>query len=130
MTDFDENALPRSLRSGVCFSIAIIGACPNENFVSRDLAISDYSDRLLDWDNHLPSRARDIDEPLFGAFESFDATAVWVAVNSRPRAFRCGRLVWIKESWSWEERVSEPVGNGDDSPTIGISFEVYEVIAV
>ena len=29
------------------FSIAIIGACPNENFVSRDLAISDYSDRLL-----------------------------------------------------------------------------------
>jgi hypothetical protein len=35
------------LRFGVCFSIAIIGACPNENFVSRDLAISDYSDRLL-----------------------------------------------------------------------------------
>ena len=81
-------------------------------------------------DNHLPSCARDIDEPLFGAFESFDATAVWVAVNSRPRAFRCGRLVWIKEGWSWEERVSESVGNGDDSPTISISFEVYEVLAV
>jgi hypothetical protein len=47
LTDFDENALPRRLRFGVCFSIAIIGACPNENFVSRDLAISDYSDRLL-----------------------------------------------------------------------------------
>jgi hypothetical protein len=29
------------------FFIAIIGACPNENFVSRDLAIFDYSDRLL-----------------------------------------------------------------------------------
>src|SRR4029077_12971582 len=39
--------LPRRLRFGVCFSTAIIGACPNENFVSRDLAISDYSDRLL-----------------------------------------------------------------------------------
>jgi hypothetical protein len=38
------------LRFGVCFSIAIIGACPNENFVSRDLAISDYSDRLLGCD--------------------------------------------------------------------------------
>jgi integrase len=47
LTDFDENALPRRLRFGVCFSTAIIGACPNENFVSRDLAISDYSDRLL-----------------------------------------------------------------------------------
>jgi len=35
------------LRFGVCFSVEIIGACPNENFVSRDLAISDYSDRLL-----------------------------------------------------------------------------------
>ena len=25
----------------------IIGVCPKENFVSRDLAISDYLDRLL-----------------------------------------------------------------------------------
>ena len=48
MTGFDENTLPRRFRFGVCFSIAIIGACPNENFVSRDLAIPDYSDRLLD----------------------------------------------------------------------------------
>ena len=48
MTDFDENTLPRRLRFRICFSIAIIGACPNENFVSRDLAISDYSDRLLE----------------------------------------------------------------------------------
>jgi hypothetical protein len=48
LTGFDENTLPRRLRFGVCFSIAIIGACPNENFVSRDLAISDYSDRLLE----------------------------------------------------------------------------------
>jgi hypothetical protein len=48
LTDFDENTLPRRLRFRICFSIAIIGACPNENFVSRDLAISDYSDRLLD----------------------------------------------------------------------------------
>ena len=47
LTDFDENTLPRRLRFGVCFSIANIRACPNENFVSRDLAISDYSDRLL-----------------------------------------------------------------------------------
>jgi hypothetical protein len=47
LIDCDENTLPRRLRFGVCFSIAIIGACPNENFVSRDLAISDYSDRLL-----------------------------------------------------------------------------------
>ena len=46
-----------------------------------------------------------------------------MAVNSRPRAFRCGRLVWIKESWSREERLFDSVGNGDDSPTIGISFD-------
>jgi 3-oxoacyl-[acyl-carrier protein] reductase len=56
LTDFDENTLPRRLRFRICFSIAIIGACPNENFVSRDLAISDYSDRLLavtesEWDS-------------------------------------------------------------------------------
>jgi hypothetical protein len=47
LTDFEENTLPRRLRFGVCFSTPIIGACPNENFVSRDLAISDCSDRLL-----------------------------------------------------------------------------------
>ena len=38
---------PRRWRFGVCFSIAGIGACPNEDFVSAGIAISDYSDRLL-----------------------------------------------------------------------------------
>ena len=56
--DFDENTLPRRLRFRICSSIAIIGACPNENFVSRDLAISDYSDRLLDLGNNVIGNSR------------------------------------------------------------------------
>jgi hypothetical protein len=58
LTDFDENTLPRRLRFGVCFSTAIIGACPNENFVSRHLAISDYSDRLLATSSQIPGSGR------------------------------------------------------------------------
>jgi predicted ATPase len=69
LIDFDENTLPRRLRFGVCFSIAIIGACPNENFVSRDLAISDYSDRLLEGEPHTRLRyfcsPQHTDSPLY-----------------------------------------------------------------
>jgi hypothetical protein len=52
------------LRFGVCFSTAITGACPNENFVSRDLAISDYSDRLLVLLNQKKARRVAINKPL------------------------------------------------------------------
>jgi hypothetical protein len=53
-----------------------------------------------------------------------------MAVDSRPRAFLCGRLVRVKESWCLEERFSQSVGDSGDTPTVGISFEVYETLAV
>jgi len=58
------------------------------------------------------------------------ATVTKVAIDSRPRVSLCGRLGWIKEGWRWEERVFQSVANGDDSPTIGISFEVNEILAM
>jgi len=42
----------------------------------------------------------------------------------------CGRLGRIKEGWRCEERIFQSVANGDDSPTIGISFEVNEILAM
>jgi hypothetical protein len=42
LTDFDENSVPQKAQSGVCFSIAAVGARRNENSIPQDSAIFDY----------------------------------------------------------------------------------------
>jgi hypothetical protein len=58
------------------------------------------------------------------------ATVTKVAIDSRPRVSLCSRLIWIIKGGSWEDRVFQSVANGDDTPTIGISFEVNEILAM